>query len=118
MNVNGGSVYGASAGGNVTGNGDDADVGGLVGNNGYESNIEFSSASGNVTGKGSPADVGGLVGYNDGVIEDSAYTGAKVTGVYNVGGLVGYNDTDGAVSNSTSTVSPPLPLCGGPTTCP
>lgn len=63
-------------------------VGGLVGNNGFNSVIDNSHATADVSGE---RYIGGLVGQNhDGMVKNSYATG-DVTGEYQLGGLVGYN---------------------------
>lgn len=74
--------------GNVTGTG--ADVGGLVGNQGYYVQLKESYASGNVVGD---TRVGGLVGLYDGQIGgglvENSYATGSVSGTNEVGGLLG-----------------------------
>ncbi len=70
-------------------------MGGLVGFNNDNADIEKSYATGDVTGDD---DVGGLVGWNSGEIGNSYATG-DVTGDDDVGGLVGH-DSGGTVTDS------------------
>jgi hypothetical protein len=71
--------------GDVFGDGDDGEVGGLVGDN--FGKVATSYATGNVTGT---EEVGGLVGFNDGGGEISeSYATGNVSGENLVGGLVG-----------------------------
>ncbi|HEX3599162.1 MAG TPA: GLUG motif-containing protein, partial [Lacipirellulaceae bacterium] len=69
-----------------------ARIGGIAGEAGAHSSIEFASASGAVNGADG-TDVGGLVGFSDNAtVSDSRSTGAvSDTSSGNVGGLVGVN---------------------------
>ena len=63
-------------------------VGGLVGNNSWDSAaINNSYATGNIEGTNY---VGGLAGYNRNIIS-KCYSTGKVSGIYDIGGLVGDN---------------------------
>ena len=69
-------------------------VGGLVGTNGGE--VTTSYATGSATGSVS---VGGLIGRNTGTVEQS-YASGSVEGSSSLGGLIGTNTTDGEVTDS------------------
>ncbi|HEX4554404.1 MAG TPA: S8 family serine peptidase [Xanthobacteraceae bacterium] len=101
-------IFGSHADGNVSSDGSDVLLGGLVGRNGDGGRIRDSYATGDVTSSGMNAGLGGLVGSNDtgGRIKDSHATG-DVTSTGNIansdcstamncqfvlaGGLVGQN---------------------------
>ena len=95
VGYNTGSITNSYATGNASG---DGYVGGLVGENDYNSenigSISNSYATGSVSGS---SYVGGLVGANYSLINNSYSTGS-VSGSSYVGGLVGGND--GSISNS------------------
>jgi len=76
---------------NITGN---SQVGGLVGNNNYESSITACYAIGSVSGTNY---VGGLVGNNSGTIT-ACYATSSVSGTNYVGGLVGCEANNGTLS--------------------
>ena len=75
----------------------DSQVGGLIGRN--DGTIFRSYATGTVIGD---ASVGGLLGYNDGGEVENAYATGAVSGNSPVGGLVGWNTAGGTVRNSYS----------------
>ena len=81
-------------------------VGGLVGNQGINSNIRDSSATGSVVGSGDNSRIiGGLVGYlYPGSRLSNSYATGSVFGGEHVGGLVG-DDEGGTISNSYATGS-------------
>ena len=86
--------------GSVSGN--NAHIGGLVGNNNSGSTVSNSYSTGSVSGDDN---VGGLVGYNNsGSTVENSYSTGNVNGDYMVGGLVGRNFSS-TVSNSYSTGS-------------
>ncbi|MBL7136282.1 MAG: peptidase A26, partial [Candidatus Marinimicrobia bacterium] len=72
-------------------------VGGLVGYNYDNSTVSNSYSTGSVTGSG--IIVGGLVGRNSSSTISNSYSTGSVSGSTYVGGLVGYNDNS-TVSNS------------------
>ena len=74
---------------NVTGDGVNLHVGGLVGENGG-GKVETSYATSNVTAADAE-NVAGLVGYNDGGTVAESYAVGPVTGDAGVGGLIGFN---------------------------
>ncbi|MFY4797240.1 GLUG motif-containing protein, partial [Aliarcobacter butzleri] len=82
---------------NITGS---QNVGGLVGMNSNNSQIENSYVTGNVSGGDYSYNIGGFVGYNNNSqIKNSYFTGS-VTGSQNVGGLVGMNSNNSQIENS------------------
>ncbi|MDS1314011.1 GLUG motif-containing protein [Aliarcobacter butzleri] len=82
---------------NITGS---QNVGGLVGMNSNNSQIENSYVTGNVSGGNYSYNIGGFVGYNNNSqIKNSYFTGS-VTGSQNVGGLVGMNSNNSQIENS------------------
>jgi filamentous hemagglutinin family protein len=98
--VDGGSISGSYATGNVTSIGANSDVGGLVGS--LAGTINDSYATGAVNGGGAYY-VGGLVGISSTAgnsISNSYATGSVTIGVY-AGGLVGGNEE--AITNSYAT---------------
>jgi len=99
-------IRGSKATGNVKGEGEGTDIGGLVGDN--RGNVTDSHATGDVEGT---RRVGGLIGFGrvgsapvEGSVEDSHSTG-DVTGVWLVGGLVGWNRIDVSDSYATGDVN-------------
>ena len=99
--------------GSVQSNGENSNVGGLVGANG--GTIVGSGASGPVNGT-SMSYLGGLVGVNVGWIRDSSATGSVSGGGSQnfTGGLVGLNfGTIGPSSSSGDTTSGPNSVVGG-----
>ena len=129
VGVNGGTVRGSYATGDITGTGDRVGglvgkndntiassyvassvlgvnrVGGLVGSNDEGSFVMGSYAASSVLGSGNA--IGGLSGANSGDISDSyVATGtSSVSGVNNVGGLVGRNAPTGTLMNSYTLAS-------------
>ena len=130
VGVNGGTVRGSYATGDITGTGDRVGglvgsntlgtvasnyvassvsgvnrVGGLVGSNDEGSSIMASYAMTQVEGSGNT--IGGLSGANSGDISDSyaAAGTSSVSGVNNVGGLVGRNAPLGTILNSYTMAS-------------
>jgi len=89
---NGGTVSDSHAAGTVTGNNQ---IGGLVGNSGYDNEDEVGSTISNSYATGTVAGnegVGGLVGQNvNESTVDNSYATGSVTGNVYVGGLVGEN---------------------------
>ena len=82
---------------NITGT---TNVGGLVGYNVNNSNIDNSYSSGSVNGT---FYVGGLVGRNDIYSNiNNSYSSGMINGIYSVGGLVGYNRYNSVIDNSYS----------------
>ena len=95
-----GSITTSYAAGSVSGTGEEAAVGGLVGNN--YGTITNSYAMGSVSGNEEYAAVGGLIGQNSFGIIMTSYATSSVTGTGRyVGGLVGNNWWDvGVVTTS------------------
>ena len=94
VGLNGGLIINSRMTGRVSGA--SSNLGGLVGVNGNNAQINNSSANGTVTGTN---DVGGLVGLNNGIIRNSFASGT-VTGSNNIGGLSGLVSNDAIVINS------------------
>ena len=95
-----GEISNCSFSGTVTGTGNNAYVGGIVGGN-YDSEVSNCTNNGTVTGTGNSAYVGGIVGLsNYGTVSNCTNSGT-VTGTddwADVGGIVGWNYY-GTVSN-------------------
>jgi hypothetical protein len=99
VGINKGDVTDSASTGSITG---ESYVGGLVGLNMRDANINNSYSTGNVTGNNNR--VGGLVGNSHGYIYESYSTG-DVDGRLYIGGLVGHNNYYGKISESFATGS-------------
>jgi len=94
VGTNYGTISDSQATGNVTGSGDQTEMGGLIGRQRSTGRVSNSYATGNVTGVDN---VGGLIGEGDegstaaGVYATGVVTGGSTSGV-NVGGLLGLNE--------------------------
>ncbi|WP_266168898.1 YDG domain-containing protein [Dyella subtropica] len=104
---NSGTVSNVFTTGTVSGSGDSANIGGLVGTNESNGTISNAYAKGAVSGLSFGDYLGGLVGTNNGTVSNAYATGA-VSGSYGggaaadyLGGLVGY-DT-GIIQNAYAT---------------
>jgi len=97
-----GTINNSYSTGEVTGTGNC--IGGLVGQNYYNSTINNSYSTGTVVTK-TGTHIGGLVGYNYGSISNSYSTGDVSGGSDYIGGLVGYNLGKISYSYNTGTVT-------------
>ena len=100
-----GTVYKCRNEAAVKAEGDDANVGGVVGGNNIQKySINSCINKGSVAAKGDRADVGGVVGSSEARVENCINDGAvHVEGTSsNAGGVVGYNDTGGGARNCIS----------------